>query len=259
MGRILSALQAASSESLPELNYQPSGSQSRSALNNPRLMRLATASLPTSSGGRDESMLLIAHALIWQAGCTLYGGFVRDWVIRGEPANDIDALIPSNRSPQQVQALLQQCAKQVGIQVTGLREKGIATTVTLQVPGAGNVEVDLVTLENKRKHAPPPGVDCTVGNLCVLPNGVLDKLNKNAAPTVSLAKCKSHCEKKKFVFLYDPQSNPGMCAARLRKYLSRGWVCLTTLPSSFLEQNGLTEFATLIKPKAKYSLKWWST
>jgi hypothetical protein len=32
----------------------------------------------------------VAHAAIFDAGCVVYGGFLRDWVVRGETAGDVD-------------------------------------------------------------------------------------------------------------------------------------------------------------------------
>jgi len=54
--------------------------------------QLSTRSPPPvgSISDRNAQMVFIAHALVWRGGCCLYGGFVRDLVVRGEKANDID-------------------------------------------------------------------------------------------------------------------------------------------------------------------------
>jgi hypothetical protein len=87
---------------------------------------------------------------------------------------------------------------------------------------------------------------------------LLEKLVPEAGgSSMTLAKCKRHCEKKKFVFFYDPSrhSEAEMCQKRLNKYFSRGWTCLNGLPPAFV-QHHLAAYAHCIKPKQKYNRQW---
>jgi hypothetical protein len=181
MGRIKSALFAASPQNdLPQLKFDATGSNGEAALKNPRLMQLAIKMAPQHYDTRDQAMLLVAHALIWQSGCTLYGGFVRDWVIRDEPANDIDALLPPSKTSQSVVDEIMRVLAPTKIRIRDQKARGIAFTIVLTVPGNKDINVDLVDKTKKQQSAPPPGVDCDAGNLCVGPKGILEKLNPAA-------------------------------------------------------------------------------
>ncbi|GCA63811.1 hypothetical protein KIPB_011995, partial [Kipferlia bialata] len=62
------------------------------AVINERLLQLSQRQPPEmpDNPSRNDYMRLLAHTLIWDGGCSIYGGMVRDWVVRNEDANDID-------------------------------------------------------------------------------------------------------------------------------------------------------------------------
>eukprot|EP00029_Vermamoeba_vermiformis_P009953 TRINITY_DN512_c0_g2_i1.p1 TRINITY_DN512_c0_g2~~TRINITY_DN512_c0_g2_i1.p1 ORF type:complete len:2506 (-),score=-35.58 TRINITY_DN512_c0_g2_i1:398-7915(-) len=233
---------------------QAFGTTGRRMQQNPRLLVLATAKQSNLRWtNRDEVMLLLAHATVWEANCSLYGGFVRDWVINGDPANDIDVGLPLLGSVQSVRDTLQHYAATIGIQLTEEKQKGMAHTLVFSGSFGKNVEVDLVDLSNPRTN---PGVDCDVGNFLI--NKALSLTRKVEGKLLSLAVSQKHCQRKKFVFYYNPQTSgdASMCEARLIKYLSRGWICLSPLPQALIAK--LSAYHSQLKPKQKYNQPWWT-
>ena len=67
----------------------------------------------------------------------MYGGFVRDWVVRGRPAEDVDALVPPGKSAAAVVAALRAAAARRGLACVGERVKGAARAVTFDDPRCG--------------------------------------------------------------------------------------------------------------------------
>ena len=97
---------------------------------NPRLLHLATPAAPAAWKTRDEAMALLAHIAVWECGAAVYGGFVRDWVVRGRSAEDVDALVPRGGTAAAVAATLCSAAKRHGLECRGERVKGAALTFT---------------------------------------------------------------------------------------------------------------------------------
>jgi hypothetical protein len=251
VGKIQSALYAACSlDDLPTLEFSSNLISASGAAGTSRTIVLATSTPPRGWKTRDDAMSLIAHALIWNGNCQLYGGFVRDWLIRGESANDIDTLLPQGTAPAQILQAISGVLARDGIVVSAQKQKGLAHTVVFRIPGHQDIEVDLVDPVAKAQNASSPGVDCDVGNMSFGRNGNLSLLVANPK-LVSLAKSKRHCEKKQFVFYYNCSAASDMCQKRLTKYFSRGWTCLNALPPGFRDAN-------LCQPKAAYNKNWWS-
>ncbi|KAF0684383.1 Aste57867_23618 [Aphanomyces stellatus] len=229
---------------------------------NPRLAQLTYKQPPTKWQSRDDILLQIVHFTLWQQGtldCYVYGGFVRDWVIRGESANDVDISVPSASAAQQLHRMLVDhvCRHTKLRAAASLEAKGSAMCLKLMDPlGAlKTIEIDLV--DRSRLKTVSPGVDCDAGNICLRGEGVVDKRYKEAGgEALPLAKCVRHCEKAQFVFFYDltdPVSS-GMAKQRLEKYLKRQWTCLTPLPESIVQSLPQT-VRQYVKPKAKYTTR----
>jgi hypothetical protein len=233
-------------------HVQLEGSEVSRSIPNPRLMLLTSSAPISPSLSRDDAVLFLAHTLIWQAGCSIYGGFVRDWVINGTSANDVDAelRIPGQGEADRVENILQKAVAPTHIRFRGKRTKGAATCLSFFGPWSGSdVEVDLVDPNLPRL---PPGVDCDVGNLAINATASLTKKVLTAGhPELPLHKCIQHCRAKKFVFFYNVDSDSTMCIKRITKYLSRGWTCLTPIPAAYLPQ--LSQYQSQLKPRQKYS------
>ncbi len=43
---------------------------------------------------RNDYIMLLSHLLIWKADCSIYGGLVRDWIVKEEEPKDIDCALP---------------------------------------------------------------------------------------------------------------------------------------------------------------------
>lgn len=249
VGRIQSALCDMFHLDVDDLQVSmPAGAIGQKIQNNPRLMKLSTNRQPTALNTRDDAMLLLAHAAIWQAGCSVYGGFVRDWVIRGKRANDIDVLTPIN-GVQQVAGIMKNAAQAMNINLITEKAKGAAHTLVFSWAGE-SIDVDLV--DPSQVNVIPPGVDCDAGNLMINSQGVLCKKVPAAGGAIlSVHQSVEHVENKKFVFFYNV-SNCAESLRRLTKYLERGWICLSKQPN----MPELQKYSNFLQPEQQYSRDW---
>jgi hypothetical protein len=236
-------------------------------LNNPRQMQMATSTLQTCSINfkeREHAVLFLAHTVVWRLRCMVYGGFVRDWVIRGENANDIDVKLAQGQDPAAVAEQLSHEVKSApGLHVAERKVKGSAYTVVIGGPWKGrSIDVDLVSTTIVTQK---PGVDADVDNLAIDPTGQLVKRVREAGGEhLSLIAHVQHCQAKQFVFFYSPSDAPDMVRTRLKKLFDRGWVCIGF--SSHTGVDGADHRALLsvvqpqhhaqVKPKAKYCMPW---
>jgi len=217
---------------------------------NPRLFQMATSIPPFPPGSRianrEHFALLVAHTMIWQLGCKVYGGFVRDWAIRGDPANDIDTYVPSGTNVRSMGARLATTLSPFGVRVNSERQNGKAWSVQLSLGTLKPLDVDLVDMDASSQS---PGADCDSGNLCINTFGRLEKKsNKAGGQFIPLVQCLKHCMKKKFVFFYAVRENRDVARRRLHKYFSRGWTCVGMCAEG-KDAAALQEFQGLVDPK----------
>jgi hypothetical protein len=187
-----------------------------------RLIPLERPRKPPPPTDADSAKLHVAHAAVWDAGCSVYGGFVRDWVIRGESANDIDV---NTGDYDATQRAMQQALQPYGITMQTSQPWGETKAyrrLTFVWQGS-SLEVDLVD-PSKVPHT-PPGVDCDVGNLKIDSRG---GLQLKVPELVSLEKSIKHALSKKFVCFYEPSSD--MAKRRIHKYMQRGWASKNEKP-----------------------------
>ena len=185
-----------------------------------RLSLLMRKQKPAAPLNADDAKLHIAHAAIHDAGTTIYGGFVRDWVIRGESANDIDV---STSNYDATERTLTETLERVSIHFVQAKLWGVTNAcrrLEFSFEGADGatvpLEVDLVD-PSKVPHT-PPGVDCDVGNLKIDQRG---GLQLKVAGLVSLEKTVKHAIAQKFVLFYEPSGD--VARRRVDKYTGRGW------------------------------------
>lgn len=187
---------------------------------------------------------------------SIYGGFLRDWAVRSEPANDIDVQIrPPHTTVTSVAQSLQQflaqapSAGQHRMQISNYKQKGSALTLTVSAGGIADFDIDLVdpsTVQQKTR----PGVDCDAGNLLLNQGESLRKKVLNAGD--SLASALENVRRKRFVFYYPLHAGAptqDMAIARLRKYLGRGWTCLSEVPLEVVQGHLTDAERQLIKQK----------
>ena len=174
-------------------------------------------------------------------------GILRDWLIRGEPANDVDTLVDD---VQKRKELIKTVLARHGLVCIREKPKGPAHTLYFNFQGE-TLEMDL--MDPTRQPPTAPGVDCDVGNFAFDKDGL--RLKVGNPKLVSLSKAIKHCQSKKFVFYRQLPSATGE-EARLTKYCSRGWTCKSPIPTGIIQQLKLP--SELLKPKDKYAKPWWT-
>ncbi|KAG9392317.1 Helicase conserved C-terminal domain [Carpediemonas membranifera] len=189
----------------------------------PNLVMITSKQQPQTS----NPMVQVAHAIIW-GGFKIYGGFVRDHVIRNERANDIDTVAPKGMDARA--ASQQLCQIMAGL---GYRQNGspkFYNAVKMQFQRGGTV-IDIDVTEDTLLGA-YPFVDCDVGNFTVSSTGLGLKRVWAGENDCSVASAIAHCRAKQFVFFCQPNNFSRMHA----KYFGRGWTCVNNFPASVLQQ-----------------------
>eukprot|EP00045_Choanoeca_perplexa_P017703 m.262812 g.262812 ORF g.262812 m.262812 type:complete len:2053 (+) comp17609_c0_seq1:93-6251(+) len=203
-----------------------------------RLQRLIMKNPPVQPQAglqRDELMLAMAHFIIWEMKAAVYGGFVRDWVVDGQAANDIDVKIAPGANLASLCQTLQQEGQKYGLSCSGPRQKGAASTLTLQGGGC-SFEIDLV--DPQKVPYCHPGVDADVNNLVVQldAQGQAElnyKVNKPALRQASpIPTTMEHIKNKEYVFYYDRQQHAAMTSRRITKMTGKGYTMIKYLPQS---------------------------
>jgi hypothetical protein len=210
---------------------------------------------------REDAMLLAARVVLWMAGCSIYGGFVRDWIVAGEDANDIDALLPGDGGDADLDEVVQKIRVNLpsDFTVTGPNIKGLARALVVDGPWSKPFDIDLVppSVASQGLH---PRVDCDVGNLMISRRGISLKEAQISPRLLTVGRIMRHIRERKFVFLYDllarKREDQEKAKRRLRKYLRRGWKCLTPLPEEFLaadDRHFAEQFEDLLLPDPEFA------
>lgn len=189
---------------------------------------------------RQAAMFSLVQWLLHHVpGCAVAGGFVRDVVVRGDCANDIDCVVTA-RNTRNATSTFSSLAKSLSLDVAPVRTKGKAACVrVLGLRHRGTwwgpipIEVDFVT-----EHlVADGGVDATASNVKIFIKGGKPTLAlKYEAPSVTLEMCIAHIKATQFVFLLGPTADGAQ--RRLERYLSDpdGWCCLNSIPDSMTSE-----------------------
>jgi len=218
---------------------------------NPRLKLLVTACKPPPPQTKEDAVMHIAHAAIFDANAVVYGGFVRDYIVRNESANDVDVNTADyDATEKQITAALKSLhiieqdphVKQWG-------KQNLYRRLTYDWQGH-KLEVDLV--DPAKVPFSPPGVDCDVGNLAIDKRGLMLK-KTGMVSVVPLPACVAHAQTKEFVFFYDLSGDARkMEFDRLTKYLGRGWTCRSAVPQEVRSRISPAQLV-LLQPDTAYS------
>ncbi|KAG7393809.1 hypothetical protein PHYBOEH_006015 [Phytophthora boehmeriae] len=258
VGRIQSLIVQTHGDVMLPLIASALGNRGQEMQQFPRLAQLLNSVPPPSWQTRDDIMLQLAHALIWKCDVSIYGGFLRDWVIRGEPANDIDVqVVPPQTTILSVEQKLQHYLTQIPgavqhrVQISSRKQKGSALALSVSVGRGAPIDIDLVdpSTVHQKTH---PGVDCDAGNLLLNRGESLRK--KVVSAGNSLASALENVRKKQFVFYYPLHTGAPtqtMAVSRLKKYLGRGWTCLSAVPSEVIQGQLTDAERQLIKPRSQ--------
>jgi hypothetical protein len=225
-----------------------------------RLKAFASGALPPAhltASGTERAMLLLAHAALYRTEGILHGSFVRDWVIRGATAEDVDVRIPApmavSMSPQNVRDTLCCAVAPHGLRLQEERCKGPTLRLTFVTGRGEKVNVDI---SSPKPAVPPPHCDTDVGSLCISYPPRLQAATTVAAEALPLHECVQRCLQRRFVLLYDPVTQADLCYARLRRWLDRGWTCVSPLPDS-LRAKLPPQHQPRLAPQEEYAVRWW--
>lgn len=184
---------------------------------------------PTEIGShttnRQAAMMLLARVAAGTRGCTLHGGFLRDRVVLGMPATDVDVLVGARSNVDMVVKLLTNAAVKWGLSVYDVVDKGMARTAILRGDWDGlAVQVDFALDSTSKQQY--PGVDCSAGNLRYDAHTKAVKLKVEHAhdynTTVQLTAAKA------LVMYYDATDDETRYLRRFESYVERGWTVLHT-------------------------------
>jgi len=212
----------------------------------------------------DQAWLLVAHVAIWDAQGKIYGGFLRDWLINGEPAKDVDMLVSdgtilANKAiiKSKLESYRFVCTNDNPLRGGKPSEDcghNLKFRFTDKAGQSHQMEVDILALKCVPKVA--PGVDCDVGNFAFDKDGLRFKVHKKGF--VSMEKSVKHCKAKQFVFYRKLPDGPGDCEeARLHKYiLQKGWTCLSPIPNEVISRLRLP--ASNVKPESEFAQSYWT-
>jgi HrpA-like RNA helicase/8-oxo-dGTP pyrophosphatase MutT (NUDIX family) len=203
----------------------------------PNLVLITSPQTPAST----DPLVRAAHAAIWQGDFRLYGGMVRDFIIRGEPANDVDIVAPQGMDLTVASARLVQLLAPLGYKLVGSPKIYNAAKHTFSWQDGTQITIDVTKDEVKANF---PFVDTDVGNFIVSRTGIA-KRRDFAGNGLTLAESIKHCSAKQFVFMCRSDDK-----SRIeRVYFGRGWTCINTLPPGV----NLQPPAHLYKPDPRYS------
>ena len=190
----------------------------------------------------EVAMFHVAHAITHRLTvvCGLYGGFVRDFLLRRERANDIDVVVFSSDPLRQTIAdgrqLLWDCARQLEAcfstwpaDSTECAPTGTARDyllkLTLHVPRTAHA----IRVEFCLDGAYPPGeVDADVNNLLVVSG--MSLLPRDVSIPFSPFHALRHVARHQFAYVW--QGWTKLSPSRIAKMVHRGWKHTATIPSS---------------------------
>ncbi|KAL0224148.1 hypothetical protein P9112_003538 [Eukaryota sp. TZLM1-RC] len=218
---------------------------------NPRLRRLLSGIPPPDELLNRETILeYFCYVLIWKCNCTIYGGYIRDFIIRNVAANDIDVSCP-NDDLDCVIELFKKEVSNSGFNCI-VKSTHLVNDVCKRVKvnfGSYSVDVDFTPPNASRRHsdAAPPYVEADVSNLQISKDNYLSFKEPAACATLnlSLANVLEHCLNQEFIFFYDLRNHPNLKHRLERKFI-RGWTLISQIPDEQLDL--IQKYKHLYKP-----------
>ncbi|KAL0224637.1 hypothetical protein RCL1_002549 [Eukaryota sp. TZLM3-RCL] len=204
----------------------------------PRLTKLLSGITPLlETLSRETLYEYISHVLVFECNCTIHGAFVRDYLIRNVTVSGIDVCCPTDSVDESINLLVSILNSS---QLNFVIEEPISITNTLQQVivscGTYNFQLDFTMPESSRmiEGAVPPFVEADVSNLQVSKASYLSFREPEASKNTDLATVVAHCMNQEFVFYYDLNHQSDFKES-LKRYLDKGWVCLSHIPEEHQE------------------------
>jgi HrpA-like RNA helicase len=170
--------------------------------------------------------LRAAHILVWKIGLEIYGGFIRDYVVRGEQANDIDTCTTGGMSPEAASTAAIAALKDVGYTLDTPPKKINAIAHHFSAPDGSKLHLDITAPAMLGDY---PHVDCSAGNLILSRDGIAKKRPFAGGAQLTVQDCIDHCRFKQFVSFC--RTSPSEVRRVKAKYLDRGWCCINHVPA----------------------------
>ncbi|KAL0206973.1 hypothetical protein P9112_012684 [Eukaryota sp. TZLM1-RC] len=238
----LSWLQGLSKRMMKEYGVQINLHDCALSNQNPRLRRLLSDErlslddLCRDNLCRETFQEYLCHILLWECDCKIYGGYVRDWVVGNQTANDIDCTCPTTDVKATIAQFLKSIQKSrfTCEKISVKRVNALCQRLKFKV-GNYDMEVDFTAPGASRKieGASPPFVEADVSNLQLCRTNYLSFKEPDASWNTDLSTVISHVMNQEFVFYYNLEKNPNQLY-RLERRLKKGWVCLSKIPASYL-------------------------
>eukprot|EP00767_Chilomastix_cuspidata_P004986 gnl/Chilomastix_cuspidata/5171.p1 GENE.gnl/Chilomastix_cuspidata/5171~~gnl/Chilomastix_cuspidata/5171.p1 ORF type:complete len:2662 (-),score=815.92 gnl/Chilomastix_cuspidata/5171:472-8457(-) len=209
---------------------------------------------------RNDVMRALAHEMVWAAGCSVHGTFVRDWVLRNEEADSVECLLPdaTEDARRAALAVVQRFARSHSLE---LRERVHAGVSDVEVIGDwtdtdsdGNPRWIGVTLTAPCAEAARPAVYTSVENLAVSSRGIAQR-SRAGSRVAPVRDCLQQIIRKEFVLFTDASAPlDAATVAHLKcAYFNRGWTCLSpNVPEAITA--GVP--SALLCPDEKYDVDW---
>ena len=184
-------------ENVTTINFTNQSKNAAVQEKNLRLNIIQGNAEPKRPENREEALLYLAWTAIHKADCVLYGGFIRDYIVRGESANDVDT---STCNVDGSFKIIKAALEEVGMHFVKEFDKGQAKTKCFNYPGQGNENaLELDMCDPRKLVSSKPDVDCDAGNLQIsLDAGLSLKVPKMANFGFTLAQTIEHCHFRDF-------------------------------------------------------------
>ncbi|KAL0212030.1 hypothetical protein RCL1_005656 [Eukaryota sp. TZLM3-RCL] len=200
---------------------------------NPRLTKLLSGITPSLDALSRETLFeYLSHVLLFECNCIIYGGYVRDYLIRNVSASDLDVCCPTENLDETVDLFVSHVeSAQANFIIDGPSSPNSVCKRVDVTCGSYKVQVDFSIPGSSRmiEGAAPPFVEADVSNLQVSKASYISFREPEASKNTDLATVITHCMNQEFVFYYDLNQAPQM-KYRLERRVKKGWVCLSAIP-----------------------------
>jgi hypothetical protein len=186
---------------------------------------------PIQVQARDDLLILVAKFLLNECQMTIYGGFLRDWLINNKEATDIDSSFSPGRNLDTIRGTLDAFTRKNGLtwKVENQHQTSVGHLTIIKIcKGTIECSVDLLVPTG----APSTSCDADINNIKLhCPNKQLLIEQKVTVPAYTINDSITNIRANQFNCHISFGSNPGYAATRAKKLLSKGFRCLSGIPA----------------------------